>query len=417
MVIKLILFIIFIFFSMFFSLTETALISLGKFKIKELVEKQSRRANLLNQWLENPNRLLTGILFGNNLVNVCASVLATSLAIDFARSRGWSQDLIVGITAGIVTFLVLVFGEIIPKTFARENAGRIALKVIQPLLDFIYIFSPVIKLIVLIGNFFIHAVGGQTIKEVPVLTDEEIKTLIKVGREEGALEKEEGKMLSSILKFGYTRVKEVMVPRTDMHCINIKEEEKVNLQKIIKWGHSRIPVYEDNLDNIVGILYVKDLIKSRDRIPPVFPKILRETYLVPETKRINQLFQELRKGKGHLAIVVDEYGATAGLVTLEDLVEEITGEISDEYDTKEEPIKAVSDKETIISAKEDIGKVNEQLKLSLPEGEFETVGGFVLDLFGRIPLPGEKKKFKNLKLTILEGTRRRIRKIKIEKIS
>lgn len=416
-VIKLTLFIIFVFLSMFFSSTETALSGLSKFQIKELIQKKQKSAELLKQWLGNPNRLLTGILIGNNFVNICASALATSLAIDFARSRGWSQDLAVGVTAGIVTFLVLVFGEIVPKTFAREHSQRVALKVIRPLLNFVYIFSPIIKTLLWISNLLVRAPGGGRIKEVPILTEEEIKTLIKIGQEEGALEKEEGKMLDSVLKFGDTKVREVMVPRIAMHCVDIKDGTPTNIKKIIGWGHSRVPVYEDNLDNIVGILYVKDFVKSQDGQIRDLTRILRAPYFVPETKRISELFQEFRKGREHLAVVVDEYGIMVGLITLEDLVEEITGEILDEYDVKEETIKVISDKEAIVNAKEDIDKVNEQLQLNLPGGEFESVGGLVLDLFGRVPRPGEKKKFKGIRITVLEATRRRVRRIKIEKIT
>jgi CBS domain containing-hemolysin-like protein len=405
------------FFSMiFFAGSETALTALHRIRIKRLVAEGVRAARGLSLWLQDPNKLLTTVLIGNAVAVIFASVLTTSVALDFAFSYGWGQRLTVVYATGIVTVLILVFGEIMPKTYARENAEKISAICIEPLRWIAKLFNPLIQVMVVPANFLIQVFGGRGLRGIPLFTAREIDTLIEVGAREGALDDEEKKMIQSILEFGETIVREVMVPRIDMQCVDINDKTEEIFKKIAKMRYSRIPVYMGNLDNIIGIIYAKDLLTAwRNRELFIMEDLMRQAYFVPETKKISELLEEFRKGKMHLAVVVDEYGVTAGLVTIEDLIEQITGEIMDEYDVEEETIVELSDEQAIVYAKEDLDKINEELGLELPAEEFDSLGGLVVDLFGRVPRAGEEINFGNLKFIVQEADRRKVIKLKIVK--
>jgi len=405
---------------MFFSGSETALTSLSKPWIRTQLERNPKKARHLKAWLESPNRLLTAILVGNNFANICASALATSLAIGYARYMGWRQSHILGITVGLVTFVILVFGEIIPKTFAKQNARRVSLVLISPILLISKFFAPVIKILLTISNIFIRIFGGKKVTDVPFLTEEEIKTLIDLGAKEGVLEKEEGRMIRDVLEFGETVVREVMVPRVEMDCIDENKHIDKMVEDLIKMGHSRVPVYRDNLDNIAGVLYAKDLLKvlsSKGHEGIKLQDLIREPYFVPESKKVSILLKEFRRGKMHIAVVVDEYGIVSGLVTLEDLVEEITGEILDEYDVEEKTIEKNQDGSYTVYAREDIDKINEELDLRLPASEFDSLGGLIADLFGRVPRQGEEIDYKDIRFIVESSTRQKVVKIKIKRLT
>lgn len=408
---------IIVFFSMiFFAGSETALTSLRRIRIKGLVDKGVRATRGLSLWLQDPNRLLTTILIGNAVAVIFASVLATSMALDFSFSYGWSQKLTVGYATAIVTVLILVFGEIMPKTYARKNAEKISTICSEPLRWIANLLSPLSQVIVVPANLLIQVFGGRRLQSIPLFTTQEIGTLIEVGAREGALDDEEKKMIQSSLEFGETIVREVMVPRIDMQCVDMNNEREEIFKKIIKMPYSRVPVYKGNVDNVIGIVYTKDLLTAlRNRELIIMEDLMRQAYFVPETKKISELLEEFRKGRMHLAIVVDEYGVTAGLVTIEDLIEEITGEILDEYDVEQETIVKLSDGETIVYAKEDLDKINEELGLELPAEEFDSLGGLVVDLFGRVPRKGEEINFGNLKFVVQEADRRKVIKLKIVK--
>jgi len=405
------------FFSMiFFAGSETALTALHRIRIKRLVAEGVRAARGLSLWLQDPNKLLTTVLIGNAVAVIFASVLTTSVALDFAFSYGWGQRLTVVYATGIVTVLILVFGEIMPKTYARENAEKISAICIEPLRWIAKLFNPLIQVMVVPANFLIQVFGGRGLRGIPLFTAREIDTLIEVGAREGALDDEEKKMIQSILEFGETIVREVMVPRIDMQCVDINDKTEEIFKKIAKMRYSRIPVYMGNLDNIIGIIYAKDLLTAwRNRELFIMEDLMRQAYFVPETKKISELLEEFRKGKMHLAVVVDEYGVTAGLVTIEDLIEQITGEIMDEYDVEEETIVELSDEQALVYAKEDLDKINEELGLELPAEEFDSLGGLVVDLFGRVPRAGEEINFGNLKFIVQEADRRKVIKLKIVK--
>jgi putative hemolysin len=400
----------------FFAGSETALTTLRWIRIKKIIAEGFGATRGLSLWLQDPNKLLATILIGNAVAVIFASVLATSMALDFSFSFGWSQKLIVGYATAIVTILILVFGEIMPKTYARENAEKISVICIEPLRWIANLFSPLIQMMVVPVNFLIRIFGARSGKGVPLFTTREIDTLIEVGAREGALDDEEKRMIQSSLEFGETIVREVMVPRIDMQCVDINDEREEVFNRIMNMRHSRIPVYKGNVDNIVGIVYAKDLLSAwRNRELILTEDLMRQAYFVPETEKISELLEEFRKGRMHLAIVVDEYGVTAGLVTIEDLMEEITGEILDEYDVEEWMIVKLSHREAIVYAKEDLDKINEELSLELPAEDFDSLGGLVVDLFGRVPRAGEEINFGNLKFIVQEADRKKVIKVKIVK--
>jgi len=403
------------FFSMvFFAGSETALTTLRRITIKRVVAQGSRAGKGFSLWLQDPNKLLTTILIGNAVAVIFASVLATSIALDFSVSYGWSGKFVVASATLIVTVLVLVFGEVMPKTYARENAERISVINIEPLRWITKLFNPLVQVLVVPANFLIQLLGGKKLKGIPLFTAQEIRTLIEVGEKEGVLDDEEKRMIESSLEFGETIVREVMVPRVDMHCVDIDDEPEEIFKKIRKMAYSRVPVYKGNVDNVTGIIYSKDLLTAlRNRELIIIEDLMRPAYFVPETKKVSELLEEFRKGRMHMAIVVDEYGVTAGLVTIEDLVEEITGEIMDEHDVEKETIVKLSDEVAIVHAKEDLDKINEELDLQLPAEEFDSLGGLVVDLFGRVPRVGEEIKFGNLKFVVQEADRRKIVKLQI----
>jgi len=400
----------------FFAGSETALTSLSRIRIKRLIAEGIRATEGLSLWLQKPNRLLTTILIGNALAVIFASVLATSVALDFSFSYGWNQKLAVGYGTAIVTVLILVFGEIMPKTYARKNAEKISAICSEPLRWIAKLLSPLSQVLVVPANLLIQVFGGKGLKGTPLFTTQEIGTLIEVGAREGALDDEEKRMIQSSLEFGETIVREVMVPRIDMQCVDINDEREEIFKKIMNMQYARVPVYKGNVDNVIGIVYSKDLLTAlRNRELIIMEDIMRQAYFIPETKKISELLEEFRKGRMHLAIVVDEYGVTTGLVTIEDLIEEITGEILDEYDVEEETIMKLADGTAIVYAKEDLDKINEELGLELPAGEFDSLGGLVVDLFGRVPRAEEEMNFGNLKFVIQEADRRKIIKLKIIK--
>ncbi|MBM7623160.1 hemolysin family protein [Sporohalobacter salinus] len=393
----------------FFSGSETALMSVNRVKVRHLAQEGDSKAELVDNLLGQPNKLLTTILVGNNLVNVAASSIATALAIEVFGAKG------VGIATGGVTLFILVFGEITPKSFATQNSELASKWVAGYIQIFSYIFFPFIKVLTFVTNFIIKALGGQPQKNEPFVTEEEIKKFVTVGEKEGVIESDEKEMINSIFDFDDTLVKEIMVPRIDMVCVDIETSVDDLVEIIIDWGYSRIPVYNDTVDNIVGILYAKDLLTFlNNEGPSELRKIMRPAYYVPETKEVDTLLTELRKERIHMAIVLDEYGGTAGLITIEDLLEEIVGDIQDEYDEEENLIEVISKNEILVDAKVDIDEVNEIMDIYLPEEDYETVGGFILSTLGYVPEAGEEIEFNNLKLIIEETIQRRISEVRIK---
>jgi CBS domain containing-hemolysin-like protein len=392
--------------SAFFSGSEIALFSANKLRIRKLVEEGSKKADIVNSLLLKPNRLLATILVGNNLVNVGIASIITSLSIVFFGTKG------VGIAIGIATLLILIFAEITPKALAAKNAEKASLFVARPIALLIKLFYPGVRAIVLLTSPIIKAFGGETKR--PFITEEEIQMLVEVGEQEGTIEPDEKEMIKGVFKFGDTTAKEVMVPRIDVSSIDenatIEEAKKL----VLETGFSRTPVFDDSIDNIVGFLFSKDLLKDGKETKKV-KDIMRQAYYVPETKKLDEILDEMQEGKTQMAIVVDEYGGTAGLVTLEDLLEEIVGEILDEKE--EHPINKIDDKTALVNANTAIDDVNEALEITLPEDEFETIGGLVFNTLGEIPLVGEKVEIDHVTLVVDRMVRRRVSRVKVIKNS
>lgn len=401
--------------SALFSGAETALTALGRHRASVLASKGVGGMRL---WLEEPNRFLATILVANNLVNVGASALVTTVAMGFLPHT--AAGAVAAAATFFATLLILVFGEITPKMFARQHAERIARLLAPPLEVLSTVLLPGVKVLTTLSNALIRLFGGKVYKSVPFLTEEELKEIITVGEHEGLLEEEEREMIHSIFEFGETKVSEIMVPRIEMVCVDVEMPFREALGVVIEAGHSRIPVYEGSIDNIVGVLYAKDMLAALASGPPPssIREIMRAPVFVPEGKLVNDLLRELRREKVHIAIVVDEYGGTAGLVTIEDLIEEIVGEIEDEFDeAKEEGLTFLGDGVVIASGRADLDELEEEFGVSLAsEGEAETVAGFVLNRLGRVPAKGETFETGGVRVTVLEADRRHVIRVKLEKL-
>jgi len=394
---ELILLIILLFLSGFFSSAETALFSISKTKARHISKLERRSYKLINKMKQDPHRLLSTILIGNNITNIFASAIATSIAIN--TFPGYA----IGIATGIMTLLILVFGEVFPKSIATRNNLLIARFVIFPIFWLSILFYPVI-----IFLNFIPKLTGK-IKKTPSVTEEELLTFVEVVEEEGEIKGEERELIHNIFEFDDTSASEIMTPRADMFVIDLEEE--IQIQKILDSGFSRIPVIEDDIDHIVGILNIKDLFMQQvlheGKID--IRKIMRKPYFVPEIKKLDDLLKQFKKRKDHLAIVVDEHGGISGLITLEDAIEEIVGEISDETDKDEPHIIKNKPNEWLVLGKADIDEVNEIIGMDIPDlKEYDTFSGYFLNNIGKIPEENEKIIAGNFTIIVKEREGNRI---------
>lgn len=377
-------------------------------------EENNWRVKSIIKLLDDPQRTLISILIGNMFVNISASSLATYLAIKTFGNIG------IGIASGIMIFTILVFGEIVPKSLAVANAEAISKRVAKPIEIISTGLFPLIKFFKVIISALYYFLGKKSVKEKKEITEEDLITLIDAGKDEGVIEEEEKEMIRNIFEFGDTMVKEVMIPRVDMACIPSDTKLGSILKLIKKMGHSRIPVYEETIDNIIGILYAKDLLRiyqqwytSKEKFD--LKGIIRKAYFVPENKKIDELLDIFQKDRIQVAIAIDEYGGTAGLITMEDVVEEVVGEIIDEYDKETKLFEMTGDNIVIADAIISIDKINEILNIEIPENDFETLGGFIFDLLGRVPKKDEKIKYQNFQIIIEQVVKNRIRRVKIIK--
>lgn len=377
-------------------------------------EENNWRVKSIIKLLDDPQRTLISILIGNMFVNISASSLATYLAIKTFGNIG------IGIASGIMIFTILVFGEIVPKSLAVANAEAISKRVAKPIEIISTGLFPLIKFFKVIISALYYFLGKKSVKEKKEITEEDLITLIDAGKDEGVIEEEEKEMIRNIFEFGDTMVKEVMIPRVDMACIPSDTKLGSILKLIKKMGHSRIPVYEETIDNIIGILYAKDLLRiyqqwytSKEKFD--LKGIIRKAYFVPENKKIDELLDIFQKDRIQVAIAIDEYGGTAGLITMEDVVEEVVGEIIDEYDKEIKLFEMTGDNIVIADAIISIDKINEILNIEIPENDFETLGGFIFDLLGRVPKKNEKIKYQNFQIIIEQVVKNRIRRVKIIK--
>ncbi|MCX8082642.1 MAG: hemolysin family protein [bacterium] len=398
--------------SAFFSAAEAAFISFGRHHFQKISERDEKKARRLEFWFENPNRILVTTLIGNNIVNISASIIAATLTYNYLHRISAT------LVAGIMTFMILVFGEIIPKSLAKKYAEKIAYYFTFPVMFFCILLNPVAKFLIGISHLFVRLFGGRIENIMPVLTEEDIKAMIIAGEEEGIIEEEERDMIDSIFELGDKMVREIMTPRVNI--ISVKEETSIEdvVRVMAREGYSRLPVYRESIDRITGIIYIKDIIGHRvEDVEGLKAKdLMREPYFVPESKKVKDLMKELQEKKIQMAIVVDEYGGTGGLVTMEDLVEEIVGEISDEYKKEPKELYVLPDGDFLISGGTEVEKVNEEIGVGIPEGKFETLAGFVLDRFGRFPVKGESFVYNNYQFTVQESDRKKVIMVKIRKL-
>lgn len=385
----------------FFSSAETALFSISMEKAKHAAKDKNRLNVLIMRMKNDSHTLLTTILIGNNLVNVGASALATVVAIDFFEDNAVGNA--VGIATGVMTLLILVFGEIFPKSIATRNNIMIARIVIFPIYWLSFVFYPVIKIL-----DFIPKISGK-IKKTPTVTEEELITIVEAVEEEGVIKEEEKELIRNIFDFDDINSSEIMTPRADMFVL--ESNKNLQMEDIIKSGFTRIPVIEGDIDHIIGIVHIKDLFRQQveSKEPVDIREVMRKPYFIPENKKLDTLLRQFKRQKQHMAIVVDEHGGVAGLITLEDVIEEIVGEISDETDKFEPHIVKVKSSEWIVLGKADIGEINKKVRMNIGESkEYDTFSGYVLEKIGRIPSEKERFEIDGFMITVKEMDGNRI---------
>ena len=389
---------------------ETSLTSISRVRLRTLVEQKLPQAITIERLHRDPNGYLSTILIVNTVAIIVASSAATLLALHLYRERvaEWLVSL-------VLSLVVLVLCEITPKTLALQRAERVAIRMARLVAGATFVMRPIVFILTAVTRLILRILGGKTQVRGPFVTEEELKMLVSVGEEEGVLEEEEREMIHGIFEMGDMRVREVMVPRTDLVAIEANEPVEKAVDLVTKHGHTRIPLYEGNLDHIVGVLYAKDLLRAVVRgEQKSLRDIARKPYFTPESNLVQDVLRDLRKNRVHMAIVVDEYGGTAGAVTIEDIIEEIVGPIQDEYDIGEEDeIQFISPNEVVLDGRVSVDDVNELLKLEIAADDYDTIGGYVLNQLGAAPKVGATLKLGNAELRVeaVQGTR--IKKVRI----
>jgi CBS domain containing-hemolysin-like protein len=390
---------------------ETSLTSISRVRLRQLVEQKVPSAIVVERLHRNPNAYLSTILIVNTVAIIVASSAATLLALHLYHEQvaEWLVSL-------ILSLVVLVVCEITPKTLALQRAERVALRLARLVATATLVMRPVVYVLTAVTRLILRLLGGKAEVRGPFVTEEELKMLVTVGEEEGVIEEEEREMIHGIFEMGDMSVREVMVPRTDLVAIEANEPVEKAVDLVTKHGHTRIPVYEDNIDHIVGVLYAKDLLRAVVRgEKKSLREIARKPYFTPESNKVQDVLRDLRKNRVHMAIVVDEYGGTAGAVTIEDILEEIVGPIQDEYDIGEEDeIQFINPNEVVLDGRVSVDDVNELLKLDIGGDNYDTIGGYVLNQLGATPKVGATLKLGNAELRVeaVQGTR--IKKVRIK---
>ena len=396
----------------FFSGLEVALVGIRKSKVVQLFNEGKKGSKALYKLKTNPSWMMSSVNLGNNLVNVGASALATSTAIRLFGNDG------LGIAVGVMTFLILVFGEITPKTYCNANATKIALRYAPVLLTFSYVFYPIVKFFEIITKGVVKLTGSS--HTPPPITEEDIRGVIDQGLEEKAIEKDEMELVHGALKFDDTVIRSVMTPRVKMFSLNSKMLLFEALPQINQKGYSRIPIFNDTADDVVGFIHVRDVLKEleKDNKMVILEEIARKPVFASQEKMVSSLLKEMKGRKTHMAIVVDEHGGVEGLVTLEDLIEEIVGEIEDETDISKPTGYERIDQDTIITNGDiEIDVVNEIFKTSVPEGDdYASLSGLLHERLQDIPQEGDKVEVDKLRIIVEKVSKNIPQKIRIEKI-
>ena len=391
--------------SAFFSSAETALMTSNKLRIRNLAENGDKRAEKVLEITANTDKMLSAILIGNNIVNLSASALSTTLTLKVFGSS------LVGVATGVLTFLILVFGEITPKNVASKNAEDMALKYIGIISVLVIVLTPAIYIVNKVAGIVISLFIKNN-DDNNMVTEDELRAMVEVSHEDGVIEKEEKKMIVNVVDFGDTVAGDIMLPRVDMVMVSVESSYEEILKIFREERYTRIPVYEESPDNVIGILNVKDFLLIEDKENLSVKEHLREPLYTYEYKKTSSLMVDMRKTGANIVIVLDEYGTTVGLITLEDMLEEIVGEIRDEFDADEdEGITKISETEYLIDGSTNLDDVNDRIGLELSSEEYESIGGIIMEKLGRLPVEGEVITFDNIILTVKKMDHARIEKV------
>lgn len=392
--------------SAFFSSSETAMVTVNKIRVRNLADAGLSSAVVLSKILDNQPKMLSAILIGNNIVNLSASSLMTVIV---TKAFG---DRFVGIATGVLTLLVLLFGEITPKTTATLYAETIALRFAKPIYALMQVLTPVIFIVNKMSLAVLMVLHIDPNKKQDAITEDELRTIVEVSHEEGVIESDEKKMIYNVFDFGDSVAKDIMVPRIDMTFVDVGATYEEVISVFREEKYTRYPVFEETTDNVIGIINIKDLLLAEPGQNFCLRDYLREPLYTYEFKKTTELMVELRKTQNNIAIVLDEYGATAGLITLEDMLEEIVGEIRDEYDEDEEDlVRRVAPGEYLVEASTKLDDLNDLLGLELESEDYDSIGGFVIGLLDHLPEAGEEVTYQNLRFVVEKMDRNRIDEI------
>lgn len=397
----------------FFSGSETAFVSLSKARFQAIMQARDRKPDPLNIWLKNPSALLTSILIGNNLVNIGASALATDIASRLFASRG------LAVAVGVMTLVILIFGEITPKVMARRYAERFVIMAAWSLAAFYFLTWPATQVLAGITRVLIRATGGDPDQEFETVQADEIQLMVSQSASEGGIAKYPAQLIDRVLNFHTRTVKDAMVPRTKMVALELEDGVDRILEVTNESGHSRLPVYRESMDEVVGVLHVKDLL---DEPPETWESFrisqhLHPPYFVPESAHLGRAIREFQKRKIHLALVVDEFGGTEGIITLEDILEELVGEIQDEFDREVAMIRRLPSGALEVSGQTPIDDLMREFPFWTEDTPSKTVGGFIMEITGKVPAPGETVHAGGIRFTVLGSDERQVKRVCVEQVA
>lgn len=393
----------------FFSSAETAFISSNQIKLKTLAAKGSKNALLVLKIMEKPEKMLSAVLIGNNIVNLSASALATTIIIKLFGNAA------IGVATGMLTFLILIFGEITPKSLASKKPESMSLVYAAPIYALMFILTPAIVTINLASGFVLKLLGAGNAPRQDIMTEEELRTIVDVSHEEGVIENEERKIINNVFDFAEVLAKDVMIQRIDMVLINIEAGYEKAIEIYRQERYTRLPVYEGNTDNIVGVINVKDLLLHKSEKKFNIRDYMRKPFFTYEYKKIAELLLQMKKSYANIAVVLDEYGMTAGMITMEDILEEIVGEIRDEYDIdEEESFKKIGKDVYLLDGSVKLDEINEKLGTDLNMEDYESIGGFVMGQLEHLPKVREGVRTEGVRLTVEKMDKARIDKVRLE---
>jgi len=394
--------------SAFFSSSETALINMSKIRLKYLVKEKVKNADKLEKLYEDSNKLIGAILIGNNIVNVATSSIATIITTSRFSNAG------LGISVGLTTLVILIFGEITPKNLALKNSESISLFVAPIILFLVRIFTPILFILNNISNLLSALLGQRNDDKKPTITQDELKTIVDVSNQEGVLETDETEMIQNIFEFKDLTVDDIMIQRRDIVAISADMSYDEIIDVFKNRQLSRLPIYEDTIDDIIGVLYAKDLFFTEQSKEDFDIKtVMREPVFVNEFVKISDFFKKMQQVKTHIAIVLDEYGGVAGIVTMEDLVESIVGDIYDEYDQQDEEVRKLKENIYVINGNSKLTEIQDLLQVELVSKDYESLGGYLMDKMGKIPTQGDIYEDENFKFVISSMDKNRINKVKV----